>query len=76
MSYRDFAKAAVPIKHPTLPPQLKPKALEWRVGAKFKRPLDHCRGGEILTISRIDDYAVWALEDNLWSHKNNLELVG
>lgn len=76
MSYRDFAKAAVPIKHPTLPPQLKSKTLEWRVGAKFKRSLNHVRGGEILTISRIHDDQVFAVEDGLWTTKNYLELVG
>lgn len=76
MSYRDFAKAAVPIKHPTFPPQLKPKTLEWRVGAKFKRPHDHLLGGDILTVSLLTEWSVYAEEDGLDTFIEDCELVG
>lgn len=76
MSYRDFAKQAVPIKHPIVPPHLKPKVLKWKVGAKFKRPIDHLLGGQVLTVSRVTEGAVCAEEDGLYASISQCELVG
>lgn len=76
MSYRDFAKQAVPIKHPIVPPHLKPKVLKWKVGAKFRRPIDHLLGGQVLTVSRVTERTVYAIEDGLSASISQCELVG
>jgi hypothetical protein len=53
----------------------KKKKLEWKVGAKFKRPIDHVSGGITLTVERVDHFGVWALEDHLFTLLEESTLV-
>lgn len=56
-------------------------ALEWRVGAKFKRPNHHTNGGQVLTVAKFllspfGPNTVTAVEDGLWCYINDCTLVG
>jgi len=60
-------------------PKQAPKPKVWEIGAKFKRPMGHIRGGEILTVCHIGTAGgmdlVWAVEDGLNTHRSQCELV-
>lgn len=50
--------------------------MEWRVGAKFKRPHGDLLGGDILTVSHLTEWCVYAVEDGLNTRIEDCELVG
>lgn len=77
MAFKDFTIKTNPLKHSSS--NSKPK-LEWKVGAKFRRPLGDVGDEKIWTVVRIvptfdnTDARIYD-EDSLWTYRSRCTLT-
>lgn len=78
MAFKDFAVKTNPLKHNSSGNN-KPK-LEWKVGAKFRRPPGNIGDGKIWTVVSIvpvfggTDARIYG-EDSLWTYRSKCTLT-